>query len=486
MTVQSLRVAAFALCLMIVASGVAFSADKTFSISKSLPKVNSHQRMAVNSQTGDVLIVFSQSDPADNDFGQIYAVLCKRLENGKYKVKKAQLVSPATGTHGRPDVAYNPATNQFIVIWDTMQVEADRLTQATKVFSRLLNAVGKPVGAPVTTLDSKRGDSFVYVHTITSSAAPAADATFLLLWNRYPIGWDNRTQTGMWSVLLNKSGVPVNTPSQVVQGSWQDDTSGPTGRFWFFGVFPESVVTNQNGATVGTGSISTSAADAFFMVGVTKLIGPIADESREAHIVKLGAGGKFQKAVLLENALSDDTRVIQLSSKLFLTTWYKDDPDFTHRNRRFNTTVKLIKKASAPLKGSTAWFSDLVKLGNNSGGYQASVPPFASTSPSISGGRFDGKYAGSPGLLPGKVQRPASRSLSTNASVAKNDAFVLGRYVKASGKSKGGAKKLFSHGGALRSIRAIAIPGTNDVFVAWVKRLSDSAMEVWGFSFKAK
>ena len=55
---------------------------------------------------------------------------------------------------------------------------------------------------------------------------------------------------------------------------------------------------------------------------------------------------------------------------MYYITWYKGDPTYNCFSRRFTPALKLVKGAFQPLKGETMWYTEVVKLGQDSGGYQ--------------------------------------------------------------------------------------------------------------------
>lgn len=62
--------------------------EQSFSISRNVEYDNYPVRVAVNSQTGDVLVAWMNMVNADTK--RIYVALCKLRSNGKFKVKKSE------------------------------------------------------------------------------------------------------------------------------------------------------------------------------------------------------------------------------------------------------------------------------------------------------------------------------------------------------------------------------------------------------------
>lgn len=99
-------------------SAAAF-ADQSLDISGGTKKLNGSPVIAMNWVSGDALAVWCQTDAKNRNFGRIWAAELTRNQNGSYAVGKPFLVSPDTGSHQRPAVAYHPIGNTYAIVWDT-------------------------------------------------------------------------------------------------------------------------------------------------------------------------------------------------------------------------------------------------------------------------------------------------------------------------------------------------------------------------------
>ncbi|MEW6367623.1 MAG: hypothetical protein AB1714_23580 [Acidobacteriota bacterium] len=76
-------------------------------------------RIAVNSVDGSALAVWSQSDARSNERGRIYAAELTRQRDGGYSAGRPFLVSPDSGCHQRPSVAWLEKPRTYLIVWDT-------------------------------------------------------------------------------------------------------------------------------------------------------------------------------------------------------------------------------------------------------------------------------------------------------------------------------------------------------------------------------
>ena len=94
-------------------------ADQSILVSKKVPLDNFSPNFAVNPNTGNVLVVWTQGDGNDDSYSRVWAVLLKRLASGKYKRRKARMISPDSGYHTNIRAAWIPGNNEFFTVWDT-------------------------------------------------------------------------------------------------------------------------------------------------------------------------------------------------------------------------------------------------------------------------------------------------------------------------------------------------------------------------------
>jgi hypothetical protein len=106
-------------CVLLTIAGAAFGLDQSLTVSGSLTKLNRDVKIAVNTKTGDALAVWCQADAGKDNYGRIYAAVLTRNADGSYTAGTPFLVSPNSGSHQRPSVAYNPIGDDYGIVWDT-------------------------------------------------------------------------------------------------------------------------------------------------------------------------------------------------------------------------------------------------------------------------------------------------------------------------------------------------------------------------------
>ncbi|HUX08325.1 MAG TPA: hypothetical protein VMX35_13550, partial [Acidobacteriota bacterium] len=94
--------------------------DQSFSISKKLDLENRFPSVSMNTETGDILVVWVKKDDDDISNAKIYGALCVKNKAGKYKAKKARLISaPGDICEWHPKAAYNPDDDSYLVVWSS-------------------------------------------------------------------------------------------------------------------------------------------------------------------------------------------------------------------------------------------------------------------------------------------------------------------------------------------------------------------------------
>jgi hypothetical protein len=129
-------------------------------VSGSLKKLNGFVRIAVEPAAGNLLVVWSQGDTKNNDYGRIYAAYLERRQDGSYLAGEPFLFSTNKGSNQRPSVAWLPTVSLFIVAWDTSYWDpneymkfdhmADRPFAGTQVLARAWNPATAELGQIVT------------------------------------------------------------------------------------------------------------------------------------------------------------------------------------------------------------------------------------------------------------------------------------------------------------------------------------------------
>jgi hypothetical protein len=109
---------ALACVLAICATAAVDAADKHL-VSGDLRRLNNFVKIAVNPANGNALVVWAQGNANNNDYGRVYASELTRQQDGSYAVGPYFMVSPNSGSHNRPSVAWLPNAGKYIIAWDT-------------------------------------------------------------------------------------------------------------------------------------------------------------------------------------------------------------------------------------------------------------------------------------------------------------------------------------------------------------------------------
>lgn len=330
------------LCLLtatLFLSGQLLLADEqTFSISRSTPLFNSQPSIAVNTKSGDVLVVWRQKDEDTKDISRIYAALCKAKSNGTYKVGKARLISGKNEFSSTPYVAYSAVSDKYFVAW-RLDGAIDG-SSYINIQGRAVNAKGKAVGKIVELLPRRDIPESMPVLTAVQDATRKiiSKAEFLLCWSG---------DTGMMAVMLDSAGNMVSTPELVLPEL--------TNKGNFLGVvYTSRTISTEQGSFYLTAS------------RVNQKKQGDSTQIRETLVVRLNAGGGYAGSTTLDQTevqqgYYNETypRIVQLSKRYLLTCWWDGDERVTY-NQLLKPTLK--KKGSKYKVLDWTYLSDLVPL----------------------------------------------------------------------------------------------------------------------------
>jgi hypothetical protein len=297
--------------------------------------------------------------------------------------------------------------------------------------------MGKLSG-PIFTVLSQNGDEGAPgICLFDGAAAPAAGPTYLLLWNHYPMNWGEKEETGLYSALLDANGRMTTQPEMLLQGKWQDDSGGSTGKYWYFGFTPDKIV--------------RSTAGQYFMAICSQVLPPISNYYNDIHLLKIDNTGGLIKSVRLDTKSAFGGRLAMVAPDRFFASWYKSTNTVKwYVNRLYRGDLRPKGKPFSPLADGSAIYSDVVKLGKNKGSYQI------------------------------------SSTYTPEESAPTEEDILYGRYITKKGKLSGDPRLILNHEGYMQGFVAAPIPGKNDVFIAWKRWVNDGKTEIWGICFSAK
>lgn len=317
--------------VFVLTAASAVAADQNIFISKKLKGSNHSPTLAVNTKTGDVLVVWCQQAVGNNNDVKIYAMLCQR-KGSSYRARKPWLVSKGTESYASAFAAYNPDKNNYLVAWH-------QFSGLRTVSTRIVKAKGKPKGKIYTPVSSNRQEGWpVLQYTGDSKVGP-----YLLVFSAFP--------DGAVAVPLDAKGKAAGAEVNIAQG--YKNKSGGRGA-----VFVEDIAAAGNG---------------IFLVSAHKREAPGNPVSQESFLFQLNPAGKLVKTTQLDGNASFGGRVEALTSKLYIASWLKYDTKFNrYYDQRIGTGLKKNgNKFPALNKSISTQGLDIVKLAKDPGLYQA-------------------------------------------------------------------------------------------------------------------
>ena len=417
-----------------------------FDISKKLDGENTRFNLAMNPETGDVLIAWERLHYNEKDkyvVDGIYYAFAKKKSNGKYRIigpkylykcKEIELLPDyyRDENYQYPDVEFDTYNKRFMVVFSSNALNIAK--------SQIVSDKGKLIGEP----------KWIWPDTVNTPSMwkdmtmakiifiPDSKGLFYIFFRH-----DNITSSG----LSGKAGIfmaMLNSDGTLREGS----VNGP--------VFEHLVGEGTQSGGVKTidhqigGSIFTK--DGKILMGVGK---PVWADTQFgytfiAYAARVDTNGNVLKTIKLgEENSAGALNITPLSKRLDMFTfngdWTKEacrgtnvlNSILTYKLKQKGTTRQVIPDA----KCLSAW---AVKLGKDKGSYQ--------------------------------VYKPADYQA------------IYGRYITKMGKYHD-AVKLISTGACFGFIKALTLPGTDTVFVVWLNSNDNEALaenEIKGFTFQAK
>jgi hypothetical protein len=338
--------------------------DQDFSISRSLDLWNEEPCAAVNTETGDVLVVWCRLDLNNRKRSYIYAALCKLQGDGSFKVRRPRLISGKKDACSDPFTAYDPESNSFLVVW-RINRDAPILIRADTQ-ARMVNGKGKTVGGIVELF--KTDDRHEYELVLAPVPQTVRDivpgSAYLLSWELSPQdAADFAKLAGLWTVMLDEKGDLVSTPNRIMK---TDFTFNPS---TFGEATPYRILATGNGT--------------FYLTMIYVRVDG-GDRIQETYIIKLDERGQYAGKVMLDSGNTPmNTSIALLSKKRLLASWYNFD-ELKCRNQLLKSTLKKKKGSYSPVSGNSST-SELVGLADG-GAFQ-----IITTYPNFQTARFDSK-----------------------------------------------------------------------------------------------
>ena len=340
---------AAALVSILICAGISAAADEqAFSISKDIEFTNGYHRLAVNSTTGDVVAAWLNVD--SSNIKSVYTAFCQRLKNGKFKVKKAILLSRSADIARKLDVQYNPMDDSYLVVWDAFE-SADH-AGPQNIFAQRLSNRGRKRGSKIQVTESGKSYACPEIHFIESIpvAPPPAFARgfFLFVYDYRPSLVNVKPSAGVYRHYLTHEGKRENiVPPAMI--------SEP----FFSGAYPCQSLPQE----------LTRLQDGSFVLALRKY-GVEADKICP-FLLKISKKHLGGKQIKLCSDTSMATEFIQLTNKMCVSSWQRMIPGNNHWvGQLFRPKLKKVKQEFEPVTGKITMSCELVKLEDDPAGYQ--------------------------------------------------------------------------------------------------------------------
>lgn len=318
--------------VLILLAGSSSTADESFSISKNLNVENRYPSVAVDSKTGNVLVVWVRKDDNDPSNSKIYMSLCKKAASGKYKATKARLISGPDDVCDRySGAAYNPDDNSFLAVWSALRYDSKLKTADYGIWSRKISAAGKP-SPNVNHVAADNGQSRLHHPVITySSKIPSATASVS---SGYIVAFANINpgEEGLWTTFLDSDGTVVTTPKRTSKGYVGSVN------------YPTDMIIADNGSFI---------------------IGHVKNDPKLGNVpyaAKLSSAGQMVKERRIGSVETFDIRIAQLSKSLFIAALEDAKQEYIFRNQLFTSSMKPKGKPFDPQNEDDARDCAFVKL----------------------------------------------------------------------------------------------------------------------------
>jgi hypothetical protein len=182
------RITIFLLLALLSLSLLAQAAPlkKDLTVSKGVSGRNVIPRMAVNQETGDILVTWTQQLPGTSNL-RIWVRLLKHKGDGQYVMKAAKMASASSGWNANSHVVYVPWKKRYLVTWDTF--DFNKGLSRSKIMGRLVNTNGKPVKSVITIVDDGRANNWpraVVLEGQTTLGPPEAVKEVYLTFTAFP------------------------------------------------------------------------------------------------------------------------------------------------------------------------------------------------------------------------------------------------------------------------------------------------------------
>jgi hypothetical protein len=403
--------------LIIVPFAVLTAQDKDYDISRKITGNNQNETIAINTSTGDVLVVWQRLEVIKGEVMTegIYAAIALKKAGDAYKIKKARPVwrykdreSSQDIDYGHPCVVYNPDEDSYLVVYSSgtsLTAFAQEITRKGKIKSDRVKVMDGTDPNSEEALDISQLKIFLAADLGLSGPKNAVYVAFFVhMYENAEDVQDINKKRGLHSAWLDKDGVMISDPQPM---------------------FPAVGLGGGEFVQYSVNS-AVSVPDDKIMIGYTK---PKSVKDGYYNSVFLGILDKNLKSgkskrVARKNA-GGPNDIIMIQEDLFLLTWMsdsdkilKDESDYLISF--YSGALKKKAKPESALFSFPVFSITTVNLCNTPGAYQISSPH--------------------------------------------NNLAIYGRFIQGSGKLDV-PRILFNTDANKVTVKAVCIPGTNKLFL---------------------
>jgi penicillin V acylase-like amidase (Ntn superfamily) len=173
--------------------------SEAFLVSRNAEKVNSLPRTALNPDTRDVLVVWTQSEQ-DGSASSIRSALLSRSLTGGSSSFEEHLLSEDGGSGSAPFPIFDPNKGRFLVVWE--RTGSANPLSACDLLGRIVSSGGLPEGGVFKVLSNGRRNESPQAYT--ESVGTASKARLHLVFGSVDPAAGSSVQTGLYSSRLSR------------------------------------------------------------------------------------------------------------------------------------------------------------------------------------------------------------------------------------------------------------------------------------------
>lgn len=313
-------------------SAAAANADtQDYLISKGGDQFNSNPGIAIHSRTNDLIVVWKTSSSSNAEQSKILAVRLS-FRKGKLKVKKPRTISESGDLSNYPDVAFDPQSDRFLVVWETKRKNNGNVTR--DVVGRFLNAKGKPKGKQFNIAASAaRSEKLPRIAGLPDWQTFAPAARYFVVWNQTDFSGD-LTSSGIYGVFLMSDGKRQAVPKFVFPAKVDPD---------------RSLVADLIPADL----VGTSSGEFYLSCIKHKFAGGgFAQNKTVVYVMNISVSGTRKSLFQLDDGTDYAyvARVAVMADGSLLVAWESPKDRYVY-DRRFSAALKALGKQFPPASG---------------------------------------------------------------------------------------------------------------------------------------